>query len=85
MSQMASHSQYQVLERPGSSHSHEAVSGSGIMQPEEQEACRLHLSKLSPLSRQYLEACIAKHSPTCFDFPKFPKDLSAARFFKQGS
>ena len=66
---MASHSQYQVLECPESSHSREA-DGPGMMQPEEQEACRLHLSRLSPLSRQYLEACIEEHSSTCFDFPK---------------
>jgi Heterokaryon incompatibility protein (HET) len=66
-----------ILERGGSSRGHEADSGPGMMQPEEQEACRLHLSRLSPISRQWLEACIAKHSPTCLEFPKVS---SEARF-----
>lgn len=67
---MASDSQYPVSEHVGSNVAAETDSGPEMMQPEEQEACRLHLSRLSPLLNQLLDTCIAKHSPTCVEFPK---------------
>lgn len=72
---MASDSQYPVSEQVGSSLVAEA--DSGMMQPEDQEACRLHLSRLSPLLRQWLQTCIKNTLLLCLEFPK---DSIEARF-----